>query len=380
MTDAQDAAADDAVAAHIQTLSRDPDELRLRMQRWLAGHLEDPVVSELSPPSVNGVSSDTVLFEVEWRDEGGTRRRSCVARLEPDKSSYPVFPVYDLEKQARVMRMASERTSVPVPRILWEETDPVALGAPFFVMERVDGQVPPDVMPYPFGSWVTEASREEQRKMQDEAVGVLARLHQMKVEPEELEFLEHDVAGGSPLRRHVNHERDYYEWVASDGARSPLIERAFEWLEDHWPESEGDPVICWGDARIGNMIFRDFEPVAVLDWEMVGVGPREIDLGWMIALHRFFDDIANAMGLEGMPHFMRTSDVTETYERLTGYRPKDMEFYTTYGATRMASIISREQRRPIVKAGDPLPETSDELVLHRAGLEEMLDGSYWSRF
>ena len=32
-------------------------------------------------------------------------------------------------------------------------------------------------------------------------------------------------------------------------------------------------VFNWGDSRIGNMLWRDFEPVAVLDWEMATVGP-----------------------------------------------------------------------------------------------------------
>ncbi|HXW33692.1 MAG TPA: phosphotransferase family protein [Acidimicrobiales bacterium] len=371
---------DDAVAAHIQTLSRDPEDLRVRLQRWFGERIGNPRVSDLAAPLVNGVSSDTVLFELEWSDSEGSHQRSCVARLEPDSSSYPVFPVYELHKQARIMRLARARTSVPVPEILWEETDPDPLGAPFFVMERIEGEVPPDVMPYPFGSWLSEASREDQRRLQDGAVEVLAALHEMKVSAEELAFLEHDQPGDTPLRRHVNHERAYYEWVSADGVRSPLIERGFEWLEEHWPADEGAPVLSWGDARIGNMIFRDFAPVAILDWEMVGVGPREIDIGWMIALHRFLDDIALELGLPGMPHFMRGAEVVDTYTRLTGYAPRDMGFYTTYGALRMASIISREQRRPIVQAGDPLPGDSDGLIIHRASLEAMLEGNYWDRF
>ena len=69
------------------------------------------------------------------------------------------------------------------------------------------------------------------------------------------------------------------------------------------------------------MMFRDFEPVAVLDWEMAAVGPREIDIAWMIYLHRFLDDIAVQVGLPGMPHFMRLDDVTATYEHMRATRP-----------------------------------------------------------
>ena len=60
-------------------------------------------------------------------------------------------------------------------------------------------------------------------------------------------------------------------------------------------------MVSWGDARIGNIIYRDFEPVAVLDWEMAGLGPPALDLGWMIYLHRFFQDLAEQMGMKGMP-------------------------------------------------------------------------------
>ena len=59
------------------------------------------------------------------------------------------------------------------------ELDPAAIGAPFFVMDRVEGRVPPDVMPYNFGmdSWVYDASPEEQRHLQEKSVEVLAALH-----------------------------------------------------------------------------------------------------------------------------------------------------------------------------------------------------------
>ena len=44
-------------------------------------------------------------------------------------------------------------------------------------------------------------------------------------------------------------------------------------------------MLNWGDARVGNILYRDFAPIAVLDWEMATVGPREVDLAWMIFLH-----------------------------------------------------------------------------------------------
>jgi aminoglycoside phosphotransferase (APT) family kinase protein len=363
-----------------RTSTRQPAELERALGRWLAGKLPGARLSAISVPESNGMSSETVLFEVAWVDDGGEQRRRCAARLAPDPAAVPVFPVYDLERQFTVMRLVGERAAVPVPATLWHEPDPRALGTPFFVMEQVDGQVPPDVMPYPFGSWLSEAAPADQRRLQDNAVRTVAAIHAADVEAGEIAFLELDRPGDTALRRHVADTAAYYEWVVADGARSPLIERAFAWLDRHWPEHEGPTTISWGDARIGNMMFRDFEPVAVLDWEMAATGPAEIDLGWMIYLHRFLDDIALDAGLPGMPDFMRTDDVAATYEAASGTAPSHLEFFTLYAALRHAVVMSRVARRQVLFGEIAMPEDPDDMIMHRASLEQMLDGDYWSRF
>jgi aminoglycoside phosphotransferase (APT) family kinase protein len=126
------------------------------------------------------------------------------------------------------------------------------------------------------------------------------------------------------------------------------------------------------------MMFRDFEPVAVLDWEMAATGPREVDLAWMIYLHRFLDDLAVQLGLPGMPHFMRLEDVTAAYESFTGYRPKDLEFYTLYAALRHAIVMSRVAQRSVLFGEMEMPSDPDDMIMHRATVEKMLDGTYWS--
>jgi aminoglycoside phosphotransferase (APT) family kinase protein len=360
------------------TSTRDRQDLHRRLVGWLAGKVENPQVSELVVPETNGMSSETLLFEATWTADGAVQTQACAARLRPDPANAPVFPVYDLEKQFRVMRLVAEHSSVPVPRTLWFEPDAEAIGSPFFVMERVDGVVPPDIMPYPFGSWLSEAAPADQERLQRSSVRVLAELHDMAVTPEDMAFLELDRPGATAMRRHVADSAAYYEWVASEGARSPLIERAFAWLEEHWPTDEGSPVISWGDARIGNMMFRDFEPVAVLDWEMAATGPREVDLAWMMFLHRFLDDLALQLELPGMPQFMRIDDVTAAYESFTGYTPKDLEFYTLYAALRHAIVMSRVAQRSVLFGEMEMPADPDDMIMHRTTVEKMLDGSYWS--
>jgi len=385
-----DAAASTEPAARPRTSTRDRDELHRRLVQWLATKVTDPDVSELLVPESNGMSSETLLFEATWRDPDGAGSsdaapsgalvtQACAARLRPDPAAAPVFPVYDLERQFRVIRLVGERSRVPVPRTLWLELDAEAIGSPFFVMERVEGVVPPDIMPYPFGSWLSDAPPADQERLQDASVRVLADLHDADVTEDDIAFLELDRAGDTALRRHLAEQRSYYEWVVADGARSPLIERTFAWLEDHWPAAEGAPVISWGDARIGNMMYRDFEPVAVLDWEMVAVGPREIDVGWMIYLHRFLDDIAIQAGLPGMPDFMRLEDVARAYEHHAGHTPRDLDFYTMYAALRHAIVMSRVARRQVLFGEIEMPDDPDDMIMHRPTLEQMLEGTYWDK-
>ncbi len=363
-----------------QTSTRDPEELRRRLQAWLVGQHgsgTDPSVTGLRTPERNGMSSETVLFDLEATIDGERTTVPYVARLAPETSAVPVFPTYDFAKQFRVMRLVAAETSAPVPAAPWFEPDTAAVGSPFFVMERVEGEVPPDVMPYNFGdSWLYDASAADQARLQEASVRVLAEIHTLDPGTADLAFLELDRTEPTPLRRHVADQWDYYRWVS--GARpQPLIERAFAWLEDHWPDDEGPTVLSWGDSRIGNMLYRDFTPVAVLDWEMVGLAPREMDLAWMIFLHQFFEDLTAKMELPGMPHFMRVDDVASSYETASGHTPRHLEFYLVYAALRHGIVMSRVQQRSIHFGEAEQPDDPDDLVMHRSLLESMLDGTYW---
>lgn len=354
--------------------SRDPEALRLRLEPWLGARVADPHVTDVQATSANGMSSETILFGAEWDDEGRRRSEGLVARIAPVADDVPVFPSYDMAKQARLIGLVGELTQVPVPKLWWTEPDPGALGTPFFVMERVEGEIPPDVMPYTFGdNWLYDAPTEKQRRLQDATVEVLAELHAVDREP--FAFLAFDDAGDTPLRRHVAHTRAWYDYCALP---SPLIERCFAWLDEHWPSTESDQVVSWGDSRIGNVIYRDFEPVAVLDWEMAALGPRELDVAWLVFAHRAFEDLASFFGAPGMPDFLRPDDVAATYESLTGYAPRDLEWYMTYAATQWGIVFLRTGQRAVRFGEQEMPDDVDDLLRNREPLERMLAGSYWS--
>ncbi len=360
--------------------TRGANELRVQLERWLADRSGDASasISSLDRPSANGMSSETVLFDAQWQEGGAAHSGEFAARLRPAADAYPIFQEYDLTRQAQVMRFVGERTQVPVPEVVFDEPSDVHLGTPFFVMRRINGLVPPDVMPYPMGSWVTEATEEQRQKMERSAVEVLAGVHGATDDPDEWKFLEFTQPGDTALRRHVAHEREYYEW-ARDGLRFPLLERSFEWLDDNWPVAAdaAPPVLSWGDSRIGNMMFRDFEPVAVLDWEMAGVAPRELDVGWMIFLHRFFQDLCFDMGLPGLPQMFKPENVAAHYAAVSGHEPLDLSWFIVYAALRHGIVMTRATRRGVHFGDQEMPDDPDDLVMHRRSLQAMLDGTYW---
>ncbi|WP_460063379.1 phosphotransferase family protein [Streptomyces sp. YKOK-I1] len=361
-----------AAAPRPRTTTRDPEELTRRLTAWLAARLPGAQARGVTVPASNGMSSDTLLLTIE---HPRPPVRACALRLAADPSAYTVFPVYDMVRQYRTLRLVAEHSDVPVPRVLWLEEDPGPLGAPFFVMERVDGRVPPDVMPYTYeGNWLHAASDAEREHLEAATIGLLARLHD-QVPLAEAEFLAHP-GEGEALRRHVTAQRAYYEWVVDGTARSPLVEDAFDRLEELWPSDPGPPVLSWGDARIGNIVYDGFDPVAVLDWEMAALAPREVDLGWTIYLHRFFQDLTQASGQRGLPDLLRRDRVEARYAQLTGHTPRDMDFYTLYAALRQAIVMLRVAYRRVHFGEAAVPADPDTLILHHGSLRAMVQSSY----
>jgi aminoglycoside phosphotransferase (APT) family kinase protein len=350
---------------------RDLDEVGPAVEQWAKAKLgPDAHVSAASSPG-NGMSSETVLFEMTV--DGETERYA--ARLAPMPDVYPVFPEYDIELQAKCMNLVRARTDVPVPDVRWVELDPQWLGTPFLVMRRVDGDSPPDIPPYVFGGWVADAPGETRAAMQTRTLEALVKLHQLTPANADLAFLTRPAHGQTALQQQVGYQRWYYDW-AREGLSYPLIDATFTWLDEHWPE-EGETVLNWGDARVGNILYRDFAPIAVLDWEMATVGPREVDLAWMIFLHEFFHDMAVGFGLPGMTDFMQRDSVIAEYERLSGHDVRDLEWFEVFAALRFAIVSIRTSKRGIAYGTMEAPDDPDDLIMFRNLLSAMLAGTYW---
>lgn len=367
----------------IQRSSRDVTTLPTVLSQWLSTVLPDgatPAVTVESGVDANGMSSETIILTGRWDDDGGPVEQRWVARVAPTAEDVPVFPTYRLDHQFEVMRQVGALTDVPVPRVRWLETTGDVLGKPFFLMDHVEGVVPPDLMPYTFGdNWFADATTQRQRDLQDATIEVLAKLHSIPRPENTFGFLDADRTEGSALRRHFGWVRSWYDFAAADIGRSPLLERTFDWLESHWPDEAdaGEPVLCWGDARIGNVLYQDFKPVAVLDWEMVALGPRELDVAWLIFAHMVFQELAGLATLPGLPEVMVEDNVRATYHNLTGAEVGDLRWFYVYSGLMWAIVFMRTSARRVhfgemEKPDDPT--TCPESLFYHAGLLKKLIG------
>jgi aminoglycoside phosphotransferase (APT) family kinase protein len=223
---------------------------------------------------------------------------------------------------------------------------------------------------------VADLSDADQLAFERNAVGVLAKLHTLTPQTADLAFLDRPQYGTTPLDQHFGYQRWYYDW-AREGVRYPLIERTFEWLEARRP-AEGPTVLNWGDSRVGNVLWNGPTPVAVLDWEMAALGPAEIDVAWMIFLHKFFQNMTETYGFPGLPDLLRRDRVAAIYEELTGRPVEALEWYEVFAALRFAIISVRTTTRGIAYGQQAQPDDPDDLIMFRPLLEQMLAGTYWS--
>jgi aminoglycoside phosphotransferase (APT) family kinase protein len=208
---------------HLQRSSRDVTTLPAVMSRWLSTVLPGGLTRDVTVESgvdSTGMSSETIMLTAHWEEDGQPIEQKLVARVAPAADDVPVFPMYRLDHQFDVIRRVGELTDVPVPRVRWIETTGAVLGTPFFVMDYVDGVVPPDVMPYTFGNnWFADAPAERQRGLQDATVGVLAALHSIPNAEKMFGFLAEGLTGATALHRHFSWVRSWYDFAVPDIGR-----------------------------------------------------------------------------------------------------------------------------------------------------------------
>lgn len=334
---------------------RDLSAARHALREWLAGQLRDAHdlrISKISGPGFTGFSSETLLFDATWQE--GSRRsertESFVVRVEP--SGHTLFPDTMFEQQWQVMHALCEHTDVPVPRMRWFEQDRAVLGARFIVMNKVAGQAPSDNPPYPLEGWLFDSRPEEQAAVWWDGVRAMGAVHNVDWRSTGLAL----EAPDEPYLRGLDAQLAYYEHYLQDAAQGrpqPELEAGLRWLRRHQPAGD-DRELCWGDARLGNILFDRARATAVLDWEMVCLGDPQQDLAWFIYFDRHHSE---NLGFPRLPGFPSYADTISTWQDLTGRSADLVDYYTVFAGVRFGVIMLRLAQ--IMVGFDILPIGSD---------------------
>jgi aminoglycoside phosphotransferase (APT) family kinase protein len=325
------------------TQAYDEGEVRARLEPWLSARLGEPAtITSLAAPGASGFSSETMLVDYTT----GRGSEGLVLRGEP--LGFRVFPAYDLLLQYRCMDAVRQHSNVPMPELKWFEDDESVLGHVFYAMERVDGEAPPDNLPYTINGFLFEADPADQLRLYRSSIRALADLHAIDVDEAGLGFLDRPEDGVTGLEQQLAFYERFIPF-ATDGEPNSVLEDAYAWLIERQPLGlvEG---LSWGDSRMGNILYRDFEPVAVLDWEMAYLGPREQDVAWFVYFVRFFSEM---LGLPNLPGFPPEEEGLAYYEELTGHTLQHLEWFTAWAAFRYAVIMVRMLHREEMRANGP---------------------------
>ena len=317
-------------------LVEDLDGTRTKLEGWFSERRDTTItITGLDIPEGTGMSNVTLLFDIHWQQDGRNHSQSCVARLQPEIER-PVFPSYDLIEQYHVMEAVGRHSDIPVPTLLGLETDPGLLGVQFYIMEYTAGRIPSDMPPYNMDGWMMHETSEAQREvMWRSAVDVMSRYH--KLDHKVLGY-EAIAEGDTPLQQQLAYWLEYHDW-AMEGTHHEIGAAALHWLQANKPENE-PTVLCWGDSRIGNIIFSEnLENVAaVLDWEMAVMGNPVQDIAWFNFIDSAFAEGLGAPRLPGLPSY---EDTVAQWQQASGHSARDYDYYVVFAAMRYGLILSR---------------------------------------
>lgn len=348
---------------------RDLSRHRDRFATWCATRFEGNGLVELEPISedANGRAGEVFFFTLKDGSRYILRREAL--------TDNPQHMNQDFESEYVVQRELRDR-NIPVCKTYFYEEDESIVGSAFYVMEYIDGRVPPDEPSYHHSGWVTELNAEQQAQLCRSSLAALARVH--KLDPNDLS-LDRLFQRARPGFTHndwlIDHWRRYHEWSRGD-APFPLVTRSLDWLAANRIENE--PLsISWGDARPGNTIYRGAECAALIDWDIVHLAAPEKDLAWWLTLD--FLSVRRADDRR-LPGWLSVDELIATYEDARGQAidRNRLHYYTVYTGMAVVLFIDRtaaispdvtEEMREAVMASPVF----SPLIL----LEEIMDNKLW---
>ena len=331
-------APDDIVrtSAEAQTNSRPPLLVLEPLERFLDAHGLGAGEIEASPIG-EGHSNVTYLIR---------RGESEMVLRRPPRPPLPPS-AHDVLREARLLR-ALRDTPARVPVVLAVCEDPATIGCPFYVMERIDGEVIVTDIP---GALDTPA---EHRRISEQLIDALVEIHAVDWRAVGLEgfgkptgYLERQ------LRRFVG------LWEVNKTREIPAVERVGSWLAENMPSS-GPATIVHGDYRLGNTIFAAHPPAhleAVLDWEMATIGDPLADLGYLCMMWTERGDPEGGMrealgGVTRREGFPTRAELIGSYEMRTGRSMQDLRWYTSLALWKSIVFMEGNYKRAVSGSTD----------------------------
>jgi aminoglycoside phosphotransferase (APT) family kinase protein len=320
----------------------DRSHYRPALEQWFARRhpgRADLTVTDIDIPVATGFSNETVFVDLAWTEAGDDHRERYVARIEP--AAGPLFPAQtdqcriSVEVQHRAMETVAAHCDAPVPALLGYEPDPAVLGQPFFVMGFTEGRVPADQPRYSQeGFLVDEATPAERHRMVETGLIAMAEIHSIDWRTAHLDWLDAS-GGGTPTTQVQLHLYRAATRAQLAGRPHPVLDAAFEWLVANDP---GDDRIglSWGDSRLGNILWDDYRPAAVVDWEACALSPTEADVGWWLMFDRMSFDELGADRMEGFPD---RDEMIALYERASGRAVRDPHYWEVFATMRFCAIF-----------------------------------------
>jgi aminoglycoside phosphotransferase (APT) family kinase protein len=327
-------APDDVVRTHQEAAanSREPLLVLEPLAEFLAANgLEAPAGLSATPIG-DGHSNVTFILST-----GVVVRRPPRGPLPPS--------AHDVLREARLLR-ALERTPVRVPEVLAVCDDPEVIGAPFYVMERVDGEVITDTLPSALDD------PPERVRIADQLVDALVELHGVDWMAVGLEGF------GKPtgyLERQLRRFNGL--WEHNKTRELPEVEEVGRWLAANLPQSPPATVVH-GDYRLGNTMFAAAAParlVAIFDWEMATIGDPLADLGYMVMHWTQTDDppskfnLHNVTRLEGFP---TREQLVARYEERSGRSMRALDWYVTLALWKAVVFMEGNYKRAVAGSTD----------------------------
>jgi len=240
---------------------------------------------------------------------------------------------HDMNREFRAISAAG-KTSVPVPKALAICNDESVNGAPFYVMNHVEGVVIHDVETLD----TAIPSHDTRKTIGYSLVSALAHLHTadpVAIGLGDLGRTEDYI--GRQLKRWST------QWENSRTRDLPDMDTAFQMLLDAKPPQRYSGIVH-GDFRLGNCLVNPStgQVAAILDWELCTLGDVMADVGYL--LNNWVEvGETPARGATEFPTsaggFITRDELVGAYSELTGFPVENIQYYQAFQHWRMGAIV-----------------------------------------